>query len=205
MLSSRVERNDSSGLLTDKKILLMHALCRNQFQSYPDIGLGYLASSLIGNGVKRDSIKILCKNMASWTHKEFREFLREGRFDIVGIKTFSGFSKDTNATLEIIKETLPDALRLIGGPHPSCMLEKIYDDIPDAHFAFRGECEEALPEFLKAYYGRREDYYPAINGLIWREAGQVRVNDLALISDLGTFIGQDFVGMHKARHRKAVF
>ena len=86
-----------------KKVLLMHAISASQFQDYPDIGLGYLAASLISNGVPQQNIHILCRNMASWTQDAFRRFLAEHAFDVVGVKAFSGLNRETCETLHSVK------------------------------------------------------------------------------------------------------
>jgi len=170
--------------LEGKKVLLMHALGARAFHNYPDLGLGYLAASLIKRGVKQDDLRIVCKELARLTPDAFRRLLSEERFDVVGVKTFSGTVNEANATLAIVKQELPDALRVIGGPHPSSVMAKVFEDMPDASFAFRGECEEVFPEFLDACFAGDQQRYAAIDGLMWRDNGEARVNDLPVIKDL---------------------
>lgn len=172
--------------MKDLKILLMHAFGRKHFHDYPDLKLGYIAAALEKTlGLKIENIKILCRDLSTMTEDKLKVYLAQNNFDVIGVKAFSGMFEDAENTLRIAKETLPDALRLVGGPHPSSVQHKIFEDIPHADFAFIGETEHVLPEFLKMYFTSQNKDYSTIDNLVWRSNSQVVVNKFTVAENFG--------------------
>jgi len=80
-----------------------------------DTGLGYVAAACKKAGA---DVTLLSWNV-NLRMEDFQRKLLELRPHVVGIKVFTTLFKGTHETLHCIRETLPDAITLIGGPHPS--------------------------------------------------------------------------------------
>jgi anaerobic magnesium-protoporphyrin IX monomethyl ester cyclase len=107
----------------------------------PDIGLGYIATSLKKNG---HLVHILDWNM-KLTVKDFKKWLKEIQPDVIGIKIFTKDVGAAKRTISLVRETLPDGIIVIGGPHPSAVdpLE-LMEDFGECDFAIKGEAEASL-------------------------------------------------------------
>ena len=177
----------------DMKVLLMTPLSVFLVlpPSIPDLGLGYLATALRKNG-----FDVLVRD---WSPRlmpdELVSLLKTHRPDVVGIKVFTKDASGARKTIAIIREILPEAAVVIGGPHPSaCEPVSLMTDFDQADFAIRGEAEEALPRLLKlvqAQRGRqslRDGELCLIPGLVFRGSGGVICNAVEFkknLDDLG--------------------
>ena len=148
----------------------------------PDLGLGYIASALINNNF---SVEVLDWN-TTFSVEEFKNYLLNSKPKVIAIKVFTVNIKGAFGTIDIIKSTLPEAIVVIGGPHPSTSdADVIFDEFPTIDFAFKGEVEKSFPEFLKLLktidYKREsfdsiKDNFLKINGLVWRNGNITQFN-----------------------------
>ena len=111
----------------------------------PDLGLGYIAAAM-----RQESHPL---KLQDWNSKdtpdEYREFLAREQFDLVGMKVFTVNFKGARESLTLIRESLPNAVLIIGGPHPSTSDPgSIFDEFPMVDLAFRGEAETAFPRII---------------------------------------------------------
>jgi anaerobic magnesium-protoporphyrin IX monomethyl ester cyclase len=155
----------------------------------PDLGLGYLATSLRQTG---HSVLIRAWN-PELTPEEFPALLRDEQPDVVGVKVFS---KDVSAalrTLSVVRSVLPESILLVGGPHPSaCESSELMREFGMADFAFRGEAETTLPQLLSLIEGKtRSDLvvlagtiFENVSGLVWRTPPVVHANEAKLNPDI---------------------
>lgn len=89
-----------------------------QAENYPyvnDNGLGSLAASCVREGA---DVTLLGWNY-NYSLDLFRQKLLELNPDVVGIKVFTTHFLRAYLTLQVIRDTLPKAIIVIGGPHPS--------------------------------------------------------------------------------------
>ncbi len=151
----------------------------------PDLGLGYLAAAALRGG---HAVRVIDWN-PRLTPEQYRRRLRQVRPRAVGIKVFTVNFLAVRQTMAMIREELPDATLIIGGPHPSMApAEFLFEEFPDTDLALRGEAETALPQLLEqlrevGYQRWRIDEvmgsFSEIKGLVWRQDGQVRANPSA--------------------------
>ena len=138
----------------------------------PPIGLGYLATALRrGN----HHVEILdCTR----TEMKLRDFVKHisstPPFNVYGFQTYSCEVDVVAECLAMLKKLVPDAIRIIGGAHPSgskeCMTE-----MPNVDFAFLGEAEAGLPLFCdELEKGTRK--WSSVPGLVWRNGDQLIAN-----------------------------
>jgi radical SAM superfamily enzyme YgiQ (UPF0313 family) len=92
-------------------------------------GLAHLSSAAKAQGFEIDLIDL--RALSGWD--DFREELRRRRPDVVG---FTMMSVDYNPAMEaagIVKEVIPQATTVVGGPHPTIMVEEVAEV---AHFDY---------------------------------------------------------------------
>ena len=158
----------------------------------PDLGLGYLATALRSKFAQRINTRLLVNNLIL-TDEEFKQYLLEGNFGIIGIKVFSSNVSDAKRTIKLIRETSRDIKIIVGGPHATGDPEHILNYIP-ADYGFCGEAEIGLPRLVEFLLGDiRDDSFDnilsKIPGLIWRQRNGVTVNEAQAVDDL------DSIGM----------
>ena len=91
----------------------------------PDLGIGYLAVSLKEAG---HEVIVRDWNVDS-TNSEFERFLQKEKPEIIGIKVFTKDVFAAMQTLEVKSRVLPEAISILGGPHPSSAeVEELMDD-----------------------------------------------------------------------------
>ena len=86
-------------------------------------GLAHLSSAAKAEGFEIDLIDL--RALSGWD--EFREELLRRRPEVVA---FTMMSVDYNPALEaagIVKEAIPRAITVVGGPHPTIMVEEVAD------------------------------------------------------------------------------
>ncbi len=151
----------------------------------PDLGLGYLAAHARAAGA---DVAVVDWN-PRLTEMEYRAVLARHAPRVVGIKVFTVNVVAVLRTLRLIRETVPDAVVIVGGPHPTTAPPRyLFDEFPEADLAFRGEGESSLPRLLDALetvggdrrrLGELGPAFAAIPGVVWRDGdadGGVRAN-----------------------------
>jgi len=159
-----------------------------------DGGLGYIAAACKKAGAD--------VTLQSWDTnldmEAFREKLLEIRPDVVGLKVFTTMFKEAHATLCCIRETLPDAITLIGGPHSSTSrpsdLFVEFEGLLD--YAIAGDGEHGLVELLDKISvagGKPESRkLTGVPGLIYQNDGQVCCNETLFDVELDTLTPVDW-------------
>jgi radical SAM superfamily enzyme YgiQ (UPF0313 family) len=142
-------------------------------QGHPPVGLGYIATVLrkIGHTVDiQDSI------INGWGLKDVSDYIGRTGPDIVGVTVFSSALSNTYEILDGVKRNNPKIITIVGGPHPTAAPAHTLKYLSNADFAFQGEAEIPLEHFDRALKGQIK--ISDVPGLIWREAGSVRFNEI---------------------------
>ena len=159
-----------------------------------DGGLGYIAAACKKAGV---DVSFLSWN-SNLDIEAFRKKLLEIRPDVVGLKVFTTMFKEAHATLRCIRETLPDAITLIGGPHPSTSrpsdLFVEFEGLLD--YAIAGDGEHGLAGLLDQVSiagGKPESQkLSEVPGLIYQNEVKVCSNEPRLDVELDTLAPVDW-------------
>jgi len=152
----------------------------------PDLGLGYIAARL-----RQEGRLVFLRD---WNMEppvaSFVQALETIQPDMVGIKIFTKDAAAALRTIQIVRECLPKAKIVIGGPHPSCAApEHLLAEFPQVDFAIKGEAEFALPELVtvietSADQGLADNALCRIPGLVWRQGQHIVANPMGLVADL---------------------
>jgi len=106
-------------------------------------GLAILAACVRQKGFDVDLLDL--RALHSWEH--LRSELVARHPDVVGVSMMSVDYNPAMECLRIVRELLPKAMTIVGGPHPTLALHEVKDD-PRIDHIFLGEAEITLPEFL---------------------------------------------------------
>jgi radical SAM superfamily enzyme YgiQ (UPF0313 family) len=159
-------------------------------QIAPDLGIVYLGTALQKHGF---SVTLLDCTKEGMTFRGFKEFLKSRPFDVVGFRCYSRDHNYVGHHLKIVRQVQPEALTLVGGPHPSALPEFVLGSMPDLDFAWKAEAEQGLPILLERFakYGKSvpENLLSDIPGLVWRssKSGIITVNLPGFIDDLDRY------------------
>ncbi len=148
----------------------------------PPFSLGYLATAIR----KNHEVEILDGLKEKLTLEKFGQILKEKRFDVVGIQVFTFQVFQARDYLKTVKEILPQAKIILGGPHPSSSPLNIFDFFPETDWAFRGEAEIGLAKLLDLVAASEDTpkNLTEVPGLIWRNDGKTMVNEQIFIDNL---------------------
>jgi radical SAM superfamily enzyme YgiQ (UPF0313 family) len=163
------------------KILLLKPYSESHYV-VPPLGLGYLVTALRNAGHTARSVHCTKDKI---TFDKLADLVKSENPDVVGFQVVSCDLEVTRQSAEIVRQVLPQALILVGGPHPSGNPDDTMNSLPMVDFAFRGEAEGSLVQFLEDYQQGGKNY-SNIPGLIWREGTVVKSNLPVFVEDLDT-------------------
>jgi len=135
--------------------------------TYPSLALLYLAGALEAAGYP---VEILDGNAGTDLRRALTRRLRGRRHGrpVVGFTVNVTTWHTVRSLCRFTKRLAPEALVVVGGPHPSCVPEATLTD--DVDTVVVGEGEETLAELLR---GRP---WEGVLGLAYREDGEVKVS-----------------------------
>jgi anaerobic magnesium-protoporphyrin IX monomethyl ester cyclase len=106
-------------------------------------GLAILAACVKARGLAVDLLDL--RALRDWDH--FRAELVSRSPDVVGVSMMSVDYDPALESLQAVRAVLPGAVTVVGGPHPTIMLDEVKDS-PLIDHVFLGEAEVTFPEFL---------------------------------------------------------
>lgn len=161
------------------RVLLVLPIREGNFQITADVGILYLGSVLKKEGFE---VTLLDCPKDKFDFAQFRTLVREGNFDVVGFRCYSRDHNYVSHHARIVKAVNPEALTLVGGPHPSALPELVLSGMAAVDFAWKAEAEEGLPSLLRLFaahgHAIPEQYLNTVPGLVWRskQEGRIVVN-----------------------------
>lgn len=144
-------------------------------QTLPPLGLAYLAASLerAGHQVRLLDARVLCLGAAQ-VISEILTF----KPDLLGL---TGLTPTLDTAAEILRQARPHLRWLaMGGPHPSAVGARIFDELPELDLSFEGEAEESLPRAIDWLASPSGDPPPGLRlpGLPFRVAPAPEISGL---------------------------
>ena len=175
--------------MTRRILLVLPIREGNNFQITPDLGLVYLGTVLRNRGF---DVTLLDCPKEDFSFKDFKAFLQEGDYSVVGFRCYSRDHNYVKHHLDIVRKVNPEALTLVGGPHPSALPDYVLSSMPNLDFAWEAEAEEGLPDLLGGFFeqGRdlSEDFLRGVPGLVWRNSqNQILINPPVFGKDLDSY------------------
>lgn len=142
-------------------------------ESYPPIGLGYLATALRKTG---HSVYIIDCLKNNYNYESFIGNVRKILSDLVGISLFSISVPYVDKMINMIKNGISNVIIVLGGPHVSSLPEQILNHFKKADFAIRGEGEIPIRR-LADYLEHENKNFSEIPSLIYRKNGEILMNN----------------------------
>jgi len=153
----------------------------------PNIGLGYIAA-----GLRRYSheVDILDCPPRKINFKGLEDFLKNNKYDMVGIQCYSFDLRTLRPHLELIRKHLPQTFICVGGAHPSALPEEVLRDYPHIDFVIIGEGEESLPRLATTLCSNPDrnnierEVLDKIPNLAYKDDGDIVINTVRFVKDL---------------------
>jgi anaerobic magnesium-protoporphyrin IX monomethyl ester cyclase len=145
------------------------------------LGLAYLAAVLENRGYQVDVIDLAFERLSE---RELGKRIIEINPDLIGLSALTPTYHEAIKVLRIVKEVVPKAKTVLGGPHPTILPEEsIRESVVD--FLVRGEGERTIVELVEAL--ECEGDLSGIEGLSFK-MGDTTIHNLLrpLIDDLDT-------------------
>jgi len=165
-------------------ILLLNPHPGKPTYANPDLGLGYLASSLRSKGY---GVAIIDQLNSGLSLQSLLSRIVSSDPDIIGIKVYTRDVQQVKRITGKIKEMLPQKIIVLGGPHMSCdepAVSMRYFEAAD--YAFIGEAESAFPALIASLKNGSLD--KTIPGLIYREDDRICFNTPSFLQELDTLL-----------------
>lgn len=159
-----------------------------------DTGLGYLAAACKKLGA---DVTLLSWNV-NLDLAAFQQKLLELRPEIVGLKVFTTLFKESYETLRCIRTTLPEAITVIGGPHPSTSCpEDLFTEFEGLlDFAIAGDGELSIVALIEQVFAAGgkpvSKALSSVPGLIYRNDDEVLKNKPCLDVELDSLAPMDW-------------
>ncbi len=163
------------------EILLTVPTGRSHYVVAP-LGLGYVATALRSAGF--EDVAILDCIKEGYDLSGMRQALKGLKPRIVGFQVFSSSYHSVIQGAEMVKDTLPGTLVIVGGPHVSATGTQMLREVPSIDYGFVGEAETGFPLLLRRLLRAEPIPMEDIPGLVWRERGELKENPRAIIKDL---------------------
>ena len=146
--------------------------------SWPPAWVAYLAGSLRNAGF--DDIHFVDAMTHDLDDEAVRAKIEEMQPDVVGTTAITPSIYKAERVLEIAQEVKPEALRMLGGVHPTFMYKQVLSEAPWVDVIVRGEGEEILTELmLTVQDGRWPEDRRKIKGLAFRDGDEIVATEAA--------------------------
>jgi radical SAM superfamily enzyme YgiQ (UPF0313 family) len=151
------------------KLIMETPLKRFTYAMVPPLGIMYIASVLRRAG---HSVKIL--DLRTVEIKPFSLKTEIERFNprIVGLSAITTEAQSLHQTAAVVKETIPEAIVIAGGPHASSYPEKVLMD-NNIQACVLGEGEETAVELIDSILNGEDTDLEKVKGIAFRKNGEI--------------------------------
>ncbi|MFA6078122.1 MAG: radical SAM protein [Candidatus Omnitrophota bacterium] len=147
----------------------------------PPVGLMSIASYIRQKG---HDVRIVDTGVEGMDEAALEKFLKDERFDVVGIPCFTNTARYTFNTADLVKKALPGAFVVLGGVHATVLPEKSLEECSGADVIVIGEGEVTFSELLDWKSGKINSL-ENIDGIMYRGGkAYKRTKPRQLIQDL---------------------
>lgn len=143
-----------------------------------NLGLSYLSASLKCAGYAASIIDL---NLSDISDAALLDKVRLYSPFIIGISAKTATANETGRIANLLSE-FSDVVFVAGGPHLTLCAETFMESFPVFHYAIMGEGEESIVQLANALSGHAS--VDAVNGLVYRHAGEIVINKWAPPADL---------------------
>jgi anaerobic magnesium-protoporphyrin IX monomethyl ester cyclase len=140
--------------------------------NWPPAWVAYLAGSLKAADYTQVTFVDAMTNHLS--DEELKARMIELRPDVIGVTSITPSIYAAERVLEIARDAVPEALRVLGGVHATFMYKQVLSEAPWIDAIVRGEGEEIFVELIRAVdRGRWFEERRQIKGLAFRDGEEI--------------------------------
>ena len=183
-------------------LLINPPFCTNLADAItPPLGLGYIASYLRSRGFSCEILDCPALRMGD---PALRGFLARRGDCIVGISSSTPAIHSALRAAEIVKEVMPSAMVVLGGPHLTALPAETLSAAPSVDVVVMGEGEFTMHD-LAIRAGRPDSAIDDVGGVVYRAAGAIRRTEpRELIADLDALPFPAFDMLPMGRYRPSI-
>jgi len=138
----------------------------------PSMGLAYLAAVLEQHGYK---VEILDAPAFQLTYEKIPTEVERRKPDIVGVTATTAVAPSALKTAQMVKDAVPEALVVMGGPHITFLPEETMKAEPSIQIGVIGEGEYTLLDLVKTW--EKNGNLKEVKGVIYRENGSLKYTE----------------------------
>lgn len=139
---------------------------------YPHLGLGYIAAALKES---KKGITVIDAKLERIGLDRVVERLHRLEPDIIGLTAMTHEIGQAHKVAQIVKETLPQTVTVIGGIHATALPYETLSDFPGFDIVVFGEGEYTFSELVAAIESKSD--FHGIKGMGFREADGIHINE----------------------------
>ncbi len=166
------------------KVVLINSNTRDTgevWTTLPPLGPLYIASYLIKHG---HEVRFIDADVDDMDHEQIRKIVEEERPGLIGITMNIIMVKAAYELSQFLKQHLNIPI-VVGGPYPSAVVEKVFEECGDIDFVVYGEGEETVLDLVRSLDGGGKFFEVA--GIAYRVDGEIHINKARqYIKDLDT-------------------
>ena len=136
-----------------------------QYRGIPQLGVGYLASSLLAAG---HACSVVDSKMSMLDLRRLVDRLVATRPDVVGISAMTDEIGRAHQVAEVVKKRLPNVFIVVGGCHATALALQTLQEFPAFDAAVAGEGERVLPEMVERLRRAGPASLDGLKGVAWR-------------------------------------
>ncbi len=170
-----------------KVLLINPAGHESKYKKHPVInftaiplGIAYIAAMLEEDGHTVRALDAACFQISA---EESKKWIKKFNPDLVGVQAYTPSVNYAVEYADAVKDVVPDAKVMLGGPHPTFMPEQTLNYSKNIDFCLRGEGEYTSVHLVNAL--EKKTSIKEIKGISFRNNGNIYHNpDAPLIEDL---------------------
>lgn len=165
------------------RFLLINPFCPIAEGPTPPLGIAYVAAALEKAGME---VKIVDFVVNPYCEETLRSLLSDFQPGIVGLTAVTLTFNHAIKLVKFVKQTNPEILTVMGGPHVSFCWSDTLNAFPELDFIVLGEGEETIVELAKVVENGGE--WNTIKSLVYRNGTEVLANEQRDFLDLDSLM-----------------
>jgi radical SAM superfamily enzyme YgiQ (UPF0313 family) len=146
------------------------------------LGLGYLMAYLEAHQFE---VSVIDYQTREITKESLTNELSVNQPKIVGVTTSTLTYRSAIDIVKTTKETLPNCLTILGGPHVTVLDNQTLEETPELDIIVRGEGEKTLLEIAESVSSQKIENFNNIKGITFRKHDQItRTSNRPFIKNL---------------------
>lgn len=168
------------------------------------MGLAYLAAAIRESGLAE--VEIIDAAALNYTKTDLENHLKRSKSEIIGLSILTPMYLRAKETIQIVKDILPHAKIVVGGPHVTVFPKITLEENKDIDVAVFGEAEKTIVELLSAFADNKG--FSGIKGIAYRNSSEIKINEPRQIEhniDLIPLPARDLLPMERYRPAPTYF